>query len=114
MFRPLLFTLYISPLAKVISRFWVNHAQLADDAQLYIALKDDNSTPRPSECLAFVRLNSQHWLDINGLSMNPDKTEAIVIGTSTRNPMEGLVNTVDLGCVSQPSEQCSKSGSHDR
>jgi len=32
--------------------------------------------------------------------MNPDKTEAIVIGTSARKRMEGLVNTVDLGCVS--------------
>jgi hypothetical protein len=32
--------------------------------------------------------------------MNPDKTEAIVIGTSARKRTEGLVNTVDLGCVS--------------
>jgi hypothetical protein len=32
--------------------------------------------------------------------MNPDKTEAIVIGTSARKRMEGLVNTFDLGCVS--------------
>jgi len=40
---PLLFTLYICPLAKVISSFGVNHAQFADDMQLYIALKDDNS-----------------------------------------------------------------------
>jgi len=64
--------------------------------QLYIALKDDNSTSRLSECFHAV----QHWLDLNGLSMNLDKTEAIVIGTSTRKRMEGLVNTVDLGCVS--------------
>jgi len=42
----------------------------------------------------------QHWLDLNGLSLNPDKTEAIVIGASTRKRMEGLVNTVNLGCVS--------------
>jgi len=32
--------------------------------------------------------------------MNPDKTKAIVIGTSARKRMEGLVNTDDLGCVS--------------
>jgi len=32
--------------------------------------------------------------------MNPDKTEAIVFSTSARKRMEGIVNTVDLGCVS--------------
>jgi len=41
----------------------------------------------------------QHWLDLNCLSMNPNKTEAIVIGTGARKLMEGLANTVDLGCV---------------
>lgn len=95
MFRLLLFALYIFPLEKVISSFGVNRAQLADDTQLYIALKD-NSTSRLSDCFRAV----QHWLDLNGLSMNPDKTEAIVISTSTQKQMEGLVNTVDLGCVS--------------
>jgi hypothetical protein len=42
----------------------------------------------------------QNWLDLNGLFVNPDKTEDIVIGTSARKLMEGLVNTVDFGCVS--------------
>jgi len=93
---PLLFPLYISPLAKVISSSGVNHVQFANDTQIYIALKDDNSTSRLSECFCAV----QYWLDLIGLSMNPDKTEAIVIGTSARKRMEGLVNTVDFGCVS--------------
>jgi len=50
----LLFTLYISPLAKVISSFRVNHAQFADDTLLCIALKDDNSASRLSECFRAV------------------------------------------------------------
>jgi hypothetical protein len=32
--------------------------------------------------------------------MNPDKTEAVVIGTDARQRTEGLVNTVDPGCAS--------------
>jgi len=92
--EPLLFTLYISRLAKVISSFVVNHAKFADDMQLYIALKDDNS-------IKALRIRAvKHWFDLHGLSMNPYKTEAIVIGTSTRKRMGGLFNTVDLGCVS--------------
>jgi Reverse transcriptase (RNA-dependent DNA polymerase) len=86
----------ICPLAKLVSSFGVSYAQFADDTQLYIALEDDNSKTRLSECFRAV----QHWLDLNGLSMDPGKTEAIVIGTSARKRMEGLVNTVDLGCVS--------------
>jgi len=37
----------------------------------------------------------QHWLDLNGLSMNPDKTEAIVIGTGARQLAEGSAGTLD-------------------
>ena len=35
---PLLFTLYVSPAANIISRFAVNHLQYADDTQLYITI----------------------------------------------------------------------------
>jgi len=37
---PLLFTLYISHVASIISSFGIDHAQYADDTQLYVALKD--------------------------------------------------------------------------
>ena len=69
--------------------------QYADDTQLYVALKDDKATQTLADCTSAV----QHWLDINGLSMNPDKTEAIVIGTSARQRTEGSVDSVDLGSV---------------
>jgi len=52
----------------------VNHAQFVDDMPLYITFKDDNSTSRLSDYFHAV----QHWLDLNGSSMNPDKTEANV------------------------------------
>ena len=37
---PLLFTLYVAPIAGIIAKCGVNHAQYADDTQLYIALND--------------------------------------------------------------------------
>jgi len=75
---PLLFTLFMSPISNVISSFGVSQTQYANDTQLYIGLNDATSVSTLSDCFTAV----QHWLDLNGLSMNPDKTEAIVIGTS--------------------------------
>ena len=66
----------MSPISNVISSFGVSETQYADDTQLYIGLNDGMSVPTLSDCFTAV----QHWLDLNGLSMNPDKTEAIVIG----------------------------------
>src|SRR5664279_2696464 len=35
---PLLFTLYVAPIANVVASFNVNHAQYANDTQLYIII----------------------------------------------------------------------------
>ena len=70
--------------------------QYVDDTQLYVALTDTKLTSSLQNCFRTV----QHWLDINGLSMNPDKTEAIVIGTGARQRADGPARTIDLGCVS--------------
>ena len=77
---PLLYTLYDAPVASVIASFDVNHMQYADDTQLYIALENTNSTISLDGCFVAVK----HWFALNGLSLNPDKSEAIVIGTSAR------------------------------
>jgi len=50
--------------------------------------------------------NSVHWwLMLNGLSLNPDKSEAIIIGTGARQRSESPLNVIDLGDVQiQPPE----------
>ena len=40
---PILLTLYVAPVANVIASHGVCHLQYADDTQLYIALKNENS-----------------------------------------------------------------------
>jgi len=79
---PLLFTIYITPIVIVVASFRnVHHAQYADDTQLYITLSTDKALGVINDCFQSVH----RWLDANGLRLNPDKTEAIVIGTNNRN-----------------------------
>ena len=45
------------------------------------------------------------WFTLNGLSLNPDMSEAIIIGTGARQQSEGPLDMIDLGDVQiQPSE----------
>jgi len=52
-------------------------SQYADDTQLYLTL--DGAIPLPviNDCFNAVH----HWFSQNGLALNPDKSEAIVVGT---------------------------------
>ena len=93
---PLFYTLYVAPIAGIIASFNVNHTQYADDTQLYIALDGTNTENNISSCVEAVK----DWLTLDGLSLNSDKSEAIVIGTSARQRVEGAVNAVSLGASS--------------
>ena len=99
---PLLFSLYVSPIASVIASFGISHSQYADDTQLYISLKDEGALSSLSDCFKSVHW----WFALNGLSLNPDKSEAIIIGTGARQRSEGPLDVIDLGDVQiQPSER---------
>ena len=91
----MLSTLYVAPLAKIINSQGVSHTQYAD-IKFYIALSDTKAISTLRDCFEAV----QHWLDLNGLSMNPDKTEAMVVGTAARQPTVGATGSIDLGEVS--------------
>jgi len=101
---PLLFTLYISPVASVISSFGIDHAQYADDTQLYMALKD-GSLPALTQCIQALH----HWLDCNGLCLNPEKTETVVLGTTSRERAGQQIDTFDTGTVHIKTSDCVKS-----
>jgi len=68
---PLLFAIYTSPIVSVITPFRnINHAQYADNTQLYIALSTDKALSIINDCFQSVH----RWLDANGLCLNPEKT----------------------------------------
>lgn len=81
---PILFSLYTTPLSKVIaSHPGVKFHFYADDTQLFIHLTHKNATQafnRLRLCLDDVK----SWLSANKLKLNADKTEFIIFGSKTQ------------------------------
>ena len=78
---PLLFTLYTTPLSKIISRPNVCHHLYADDTQIYITL----SKSEPEMSLALLQdclLHVGDWMRSSKLKLKPDKTEVLLFGTA--------------------------------
>ena len=90
---PCLFSMYVAPVAAVIRSFGVNHAQYADDTQLYISLKSETELQTINKCFEAVHL----WFAANGLALNPGKSETIIIGTSAKLRNVSQIDTVVLG-----------------
>ena len=81
--RPLLFTVYTSPISTIAQSQHFSQQQYADDTQLYLAL----STANHSQSISALQscLNSLHiWFCENGMALNPNKSGAILSGTPQR------------------------------
>ena len=95
MLSPMLFSLYISPIAHIVNSFGLLQQQYADDKQLYITISKDNH---------FLALNQfEHWLAIlhtwfchNGLALNPDNSDTIIFGTAQHTHSLPNLSTVNV------------------
>jgi hypothetical protein len=77
---PLLFTLYTTPLSYLFSATPISYHLYADDTQLYISFHSSDAAI--SLATLSTILDSVHfWLTSNRLSVNPSKTEYLIIGT---------------------------------
>ena len=80
---PVLFTVYTTPLVRIIQRHGLTYHLYADDTQLYMAFKPSDATSkcdaisRIEACVADIRI----WMNDNFLKLNDDKTELLVITT---------------------------------
>ena len=70
---PILFSLFISPVAGVISNFGVSFHQFADDTQLYIGV-DLKSIVESLDILDKCSRAVLDWFTNNGLALNPLKS----------------------------------------
>ena len=86
----------------IIKSFNVLHSQYADDTQLYLSLNSVNAQSAMDECFKAVH----RWFALNGRALNPDKSEAIVVGTGARRRQEGAIGSVSLGGVNIPVSEC--------
>jgi len=78
---PFLFALHVSPVANVIEKAGLRHHQYADDTQMYISFvthEKQQSIQVTERAVVAVR----QWFILNGLQLNPDKTESMFLGTS--------------------------------
>jgi len=73
--------LYISPVADIIASHGVQYHQYADDTQLHLAMRTDNTSARLS-VLAACTADIRQWYMQNGLQLNPGKSEALIVETA--------------------------------
>ena len=81
---PLLFSTFTSPVGHIISSMGVHHQQYADDTQLFISLNSSNQHVSVA-CLERCLSRLHEWFCLNGLALNPDKSEAIWLSTHQRS-----------------------------
>ena len=92
---PILFTSFISPIQFVASHFKVDQQQYADDTQLFISISKTNSADQ-IRCLEAALLHLTSWFYYNCLALNPEKSEAILLGTHARYKTLSNINQVDI------------------
>lgn len=92
---PILFSIYTSPIAQIVSSHCLQHQQYADDTQLFMAVNSQTAQQNVSR-LETCLTDLSNWLCHNGLCLNPSKSEAILFGTRQRLETIPGIGSVDV------------------
>ena len=97
---PLLFVLFISPIANVINpdqsnqNKTVSFHQYADDTQLYILGTNSSTLTTQIASIESCTQRVHDWLLNNGLHLNPSKSEAIAFYNPRSKPLAALAESI--------------------
>jgi len=99
----LFFCLYIAPLSRVIRAHGINYHQYADDTQVYIAVSKSHFHVKLNQ-LETCTASIHSWLQINGLQLNPNKSEVIQFTAARgRNRVEDVISIHISNAAIKPS-----------
>jgi hypothetical protein len=91
---PILFTLYLAPLADIIKLYDLSYMLHADDAQIYVSTSTDHDEVmgRIQSCIGGIR----QWMAANRLKLNDGKTDVINFSSQFR-PQSVIMPRVKFG-----------------
>ena len=98
---PILFAAYTSPVGDIIKSHGVRYHQYADDTQLHVAMRTANTAAGLS-ILADCTMDVKHWYLLNGLQLNADKFEVMLVGTAYQLQAASAVKAVSIAGSSLP------------
>ena len=106
---PLLFCLYTTPLSYLFSNSPVSYHLYADDTQLYFSFSSSDSA-RNLSILSSTLHSVYSWFTLNRLSLNPSKTEYLLIGTHQQRAKITSNSISFCGNLLSPSDNCRNLG----
>ena len=99
---PLLFSLYTSPISQIFTKASISYHLYADDTQIYISFSPSQSYDSLS-LLSSTLDEVYAWLTSNRLSVNPSRTEFLIIGNPQQRNKIQSSSIVFCGNIISPS-----------